>query len=103
MAIDKLRSKSFKKNQNNLTLDFLADVVESRESLDRNTDSIGLEFFLKGIDNSDKRLLELIYFQGFTYKEASEEINMPIGTIKTNMRKCILNLRRRVHQMENVA
>ncbi len=103
MAIDKIRSKNFKKNQKNMTLDFLSEIVESRESLEHNTDYIGMEFFLKGMNDGDKRLLDLIYFQGFTYKEVSEEIKMPIGTVKTKMRKCILNLRRRVHQMENVA
>lgn len=103
MAIDKVRSKNFKKNKQNMALDFLEDVVESRESLERNTDSIGVEYFLKGMNDSDKKLLELIYFQGFTYKEVSEEINMPVGTVKTKMRKCILNLRQRVQQTENLA
>jgi len=103
MAIDKLRSKRFRKNRNNMSLDFLANSVVSKENLERTTDYIGVDFFLKAISNNDKKLIELIYFQGFTYKEVSEKMNMPIGTIKTNMRKCILNLRKRVHRMENVA
>jgi RNA polymerase sigma-70 factor (ECF subfamily) len=38
-------------------------------------------------------VIELLYFKGFTQKEASEELQMPIGTVKTRNRNCIQQLR----------
>ena len=40
-----------------------------------------------------KKVIELLYFKGYTQKEASEELDMPLGTIKTNNRNCISKLR----------
>ena len=102
MAIDRMRSKKSKKNQRNIALDLFTDFIDSGENLDRNTDSIGIEYFLKGMNDDDKKLLELLYFQGFTYRETSKKINMPIGTVKTKMRKCIADLRKRVYRTENL-
>ena len=40
-----------------------------------------------------KSVIELLYFKGFTQKEASEELDIPLGTIKTKNRTCIGELR----------
>jgi RNA polymerase sigma-70 factor (ECF subfamily) len=42
------------------------------------------------------KVIELLYFKGYTQKEASETLDMPIGTIKTRNRNCINELRQLV-------
>ncbi|MBT8267556.1 MAG: sigma-70 family RNA polymerase sigma factor [Bacteroidia bacterium] len=92
-AIDKLRSKSFKNKKQNLQADFFVDILESRSNLNRETDSIGLSGFVKHLAKKCRDLIELLYFKGFTQKEASESLDIPIGTIKTRNRNCIIELR----------
>ena len=41
-----------------------------------------------------RKVIELLYFKGFTQKEASEELEIPLGTIKTHNRNCIMQLRK---------
>ncbi|MDO1501037.1 sigma-70 family RNA polymerase sigma factor [Winogradskyella maritima] len=92
-AIDKTRSKAFKNSKKNLNSDFFVDIIQSNESLDDSTDAIGIKSFVKKLGQKCIAVIELLYFKGFTQKEASEELDMPIGTIKTRNRNCIQQLR----------
>ena len=97
-AIDKTRSKNFKKKKQNLNADFFVDIIETSESLDDSTDAIGIAKFVKKLAEKCKAVIELLYFKGYTQKEASEALDMPIGTIKTRNRNCIQELREMVLQ-----
>ena len=92
-AIDYTRSKKFKQSKQNLNADFFVDILESSSSLDSETNTIGLKEFVTKLGETCKSVIELLYFKGFTQKEASEELNIPLGTIKTRNRSCIGELR----------
>ena len=95
-AIDKTRSKSFKNSGKNLNSDFFVDIIQSHDGLDDSTDAIGIKKFVDKLAKKCIEVIELLYFKGFTQKEASEELDMPIGTIKTRNRNCIKELRESV-------
>jgi len=92
-AIDKTRSKAYKTSKQNLNADFFVDVIVSNENLDRQTDAIGIKAFVNKLAETCKQLIQLLYFKGYTQKEASEALEMPIGTVKTRNRNCISELR----------
>ncbi len=95
-AIDKTRSKAFKNSRQNLNTDYFVDIIETQDSLDNQTDAIGIKKFVTKLADKCKEVIELLYFKGYTQKEASEELDMPIGTIKTRNRQCIQELRNMV-------
>lgn len=95
-AIDKTRSKSFKKGKQNLNADFFVDIIQANDSLDDKTDAIGVKAFVNKLAEKCKQVIELLYFKGYTQSEASEALEMPIGTIKTRNRNCIQELRNMV-------
>lgn len=41
----------------------------------------------------ERKVLELIYFQGFKYTEVAEVLQLPLGTVKTSCRAGIARLR----------
>ena len=92
-AIDKTRSKNFKNSSKNLNSDYFVDILQSNDNLDTQTNAIGLRTFVSRLPEMCRKVIELLYFQGFTQKEASEELGIPLGTIKTNNRNCIMQLR----------
>ncbi|TMM31080.1 sigma-70 family RNA polymerase sigma factor [Polaribacter aestuariivivens] len=92
-AIDYTRSKKFKQSKQNLNSDFFVDILETSQSLDNSTDAIGIKEFVTKLGDKCKKVIELLYFKGFTQKEASEELDMPLGTVKTRNRNCIGELR----------
>ncbi len=92
-AIDKTRSKAYRQSRQNLDADNFVDIITSHDNLDSSTDAIGIKKFVTNLGQKCKDVIELLYFKGFTQKEASEALNMPIGTIKTRNRNCIQQLR----------
>ncbi len=92
-AIDKTRSKNFKKSKQNLDTDFFVDILETSDSLDNKTDAIGISKFVSKLAKKCIEVIELLYFKGYTQNEASEALDMPIGTVKTRNRNCIKELR----------
>lgn len=95
-AIDKTRSKSFKNSSKNLNAEYFVDILPTHESLDDSTNTIGIAKFVTKLAENCKKVIELLYFKGYTQKEASEALDMPIGTIKTRNRNCISELRQMV-------
>jgi RNA polymerase sigma factor (sigma-70 family) len=47
-----------------------------------------------------KVLVELVYFQGYTHEEVSEKLNLPLGTVKSRIRKALQELRH-IFSMQN--
>ena len=92
-AIDKTRSKAFKKSSKNLNSDYFVDIIHSSDNLGSKTDAIGIKKFVDKLADKCIKIIELLYFKGYTQKEASKELDMPIGTIKTRNRNCIQELR----------
>lgn len=92
-AIDKTRSKAFKNSKKNLDAEYFVDILQTSESLDDQTNSIGIKKFVEKLAKKCIEVIELLYFKGYTQQEASEALDMPIGTIKTRNRNCIKELR----------
>ena len=49
------------------------------------------------IDNMDEKyriIIELAYFQGFTQKEIEKELDIPLGTVKSRVKKALEELRK---------
>ncbi len=98
MAIDELRSKSHKNQKQNLNTTTFVDIVTGSDNLDNAMDTIGLESLLKGLKEKCILLIDLLYFKGYTQKEAAEALEKPLGTIKTRLRACISKLRKQLKQ-----
>lgn len=92
-AIDKTRSKAFKNSKKNLDAEYFVDILQTSESLDDQTNSIGIKKFVEKLAKKCIEVIELLYFKGYTQQEASEALDMPIGTVKTRNRNCIKELR----------
>lgn len=92
-AIDKTRSKAFNQQSKNLDAQIFVDILEDQVNLDSQTDTIGIRNFVNKLADTCKKLIELLYFKGYTQKEASENLEIPLGTVKTRNRNCLNNLR----------
>lgn len=93
-AIDKLRSKGFNNSQKNLSSDNFVHLLDDSNKLTSMIDSIGLREFVKKLKPKCIQIIDLLFFKGFTQQEASEELEMPLGTIKTQNRMCMNDLRK---------
>lgn len=92
-AIDKLRSKGFNNSQKNLSSDNFVHLLDDSNKLTNRIDTIGIQEFVKKLKPKCIQLIELLFFQGYTQQEASDELEIPLGTVKTQNRNCINDLR----------
>ena len=96
-AIDELRSRNYKNLKKNLSADYFVGILERAETAPEETiDTKGLKKLVKGLKEKCIELLELLYFKGCTQKDASEQLNIPLGTVKTRNRNCISQLRENI-------
>ena len=92
-AIDYTRSKFSKKSLKNISVDKFANKFMSSTDSDATTNTIGLDKIVGNLEPKVRNILNLLYFEGFTQKEISEEYNIPLGTIKTRKRNGLSQLK----------
>ncbi|WP_299434856.1 sigma-70 family RNA polymerase sigma factor [uncultured Maribacter sp.] len=93
-AIDVMRSKNYKNQKKNLPADYFVSILESKlEDEETDVNTKGLHSLVSKLKEKCIQVIELLYFKGYTQKEVSEELDIPIGTVKTRNRSCISQLR----------
>lgn len=92
-AIDKVRSKSYKQGKKNLSADYFVGILERPEEESVSIDIKALHRLVKSLKAKCIEIIEMLYFRGMTQKDAAEELEIPIGTVKTRNRSCISQMR----------
>ncbi|RXR18396.1 sigma-70 family RNA polymerase sigma factor [Flavobacterium amnicola] len=92
-SIDKMRSKNFNNSKKNLSSENFVHLFEDNNKFINKIDAIGIQEFIKKLKPKCIALIDLLFFKGYTQQEASEELEIPLGTVKTNNRNCINDLR----------
>ena len=92
-SIDKLRSKNFNNSQKNLSSDNFVHLFEDSNKVVNKIDAIGIQEFVKKLKPKCIQIIDLLFFKGYTQQEASDELEIPLGTVKTHNRNCINDLR----------
>ena len=94
LAIDKLRSKDFRNANKNQDIENNVDFIDSQKKITFNSDTLGLKEMVVSLKPEFTDVLEMVYFKGYTHVEAAEELNLPLGTVKTRIRMAIMELRK---------
>ncbi len=92
-AIDKIRSKDFRNNSNIQSIDKSVYEVNNNWQTTIEVDHIGLKETLTKLKDTHRVVLDLVYYKGYTHEEAAEELQLPLGTVKTRIRSAIMQLR----------
>ncbi len=93
-AINTTRSKNFKAQQKNDSIDNYVSYTENLEGAALNINKIGLRQQVHQLREDYKNVLELSYFNGYTHEEISKILNIPEGTVKTRLRNALIELRK---------
>ena len=92
-AIDKIRSKNYRDSMKNQPLPTDVDKAVGGAITHPNFEDVGLKKVLTKLNEDQRKLIDLSYFQGFTHEEISKALNIPLGTVKTRIRSALMNLR----------
>lgn len=70
-----------------------ADLGEEQVDASRVTDRLVLTEALAGLSSERRRVVELAFFGDLTHSEISEQLGMPLGTVKSHVRRGLETLR----------
>lgn len=100
-AIDRLRSKKYKDTKKSDSLDDnVYDNVAFSEEM--HPQDVGLQKVIGQLDEKYRLLIDLLYLQGYTQQEASKELDIPLGTVKSRSRIALRELRAILSKTDNI-
>ncbi|WP_290701201.1 sigma-70 family RNA polymerase sigma factor [Lacinutrix sp.] len=82
-AIDKVRSLN---NKNNKEIQIEDSNVYKLTTKSLNQDTLDIQKHLSSLEIKYQVVLNALFFEGMTQQEASEELNIPLGTIKSRLK-----------------
>ena len=92
-SIDTLRSKRYRNSRRNINIDDFQPSVDRGNRIIYNPDTVLIRELVDELRPEYTILLDLVYFKGYTHVEVADELNIPLGTVKTRIRMAILELR----------
>lgn len=90
-AIDKLRIVGKKQDQEIQITEYN---VSNKEGLSFNPDHLDLRKQLGNLDVKYQEVINALFFEGMTQQEASDELGIPLGTVKTRYKIAMRELRK---------
>lgn len=97
-AIDVKRLKSFENERNIISISDQNHEIGYQQT----TNSVDLEALTKKMPEKYKILLDKMFLSGYTQQEISEELNIPLGTVKTRLREALNILRENLKNEKNL-
>lgn len=93
-CIDTLRNKCYKQYMRITNdLDGICNHVSANATSTVKYDIIGIRERLKQLNHNQRNILDLIYFNGYSQAEISQETGVPLGTVKTRTRAGLIKLK----------
>lgn len=97
-AIDKLRSKKVRPEIQSIDL----NVYFNHNPSFTNVNKIGVKDIVNNLNPDYKKIIDAIYFCGYTHEETSKVLDIPLGTVKTRARAALKELRKYFNLLINL-
>lgn len=94
LSIDKLRSKDFRNHSKNQDIENTVNFIDEQRNTSLNPETFGVRELIEKLKPEQKLILDLVYYKGYTHVEVAEELDIPLGTVKTRLRMAIITLRK---------
>ncbi|MBK9736300.1 MAG: RNA polymerase sigma factor [Saprospiraceae bacterium] len=88
-AIDRSRLKSFNMDSKTSSI----DISESEIGIEAKYSGIDVSALIKNLPEKYSILIDKMFLEGCTQQEIADELEMPLGTVKTRLREAIKILR----------
>jgi|TARA_B100000959_G_scaffold36032_1_gene34630 RNA polymerase sigma-70 factor (ECF subfamily) len=91
--IDNLRKNNKHKVLKSIEDSLSDDVFSQKSNLEENAEISLVIRALKKLDIQDQELLSLSIYQGYSHLEIAKLLNLPLGTVKTKIRRNLMKIR----------
>lgn len=90
-AIDTIRSKHYKQSLKLISLEHAPQRIEYSTKI--KVDNLDIKDIVGKLDKKYSEIIHLVYFKGYTHAEASKKLQIPLGTVKSRVRKAFSDLK----------
>ena len=97
-CIDHLRSKQYKTDVQTSAIPEDVESFPIMFSETNNTENKDLHKLSQTLDEKYRRIIDMLYFMGYSQKEVARELDIPLGTVKTRSRKALIQLREMIQK-----
>ncbi len=102
-AIDKTRSIHYRNSGKVQSIDHFVNNASAVFSHEMNVSHIGIRKKTEILEEKYRTIIDLVYFNGYTQKEVSEELGLPLGTVKSRVKIALRELRRALSDNTDVS
>jgi len=102
-AIDKTRSIHYRKSGKVQPIDHFVNNTGKVFSHEMNVCHIGIRKKIEILEEKYRTIIDLIYFNGYTQKEVSEKLGLPLGTVKSRIKIALRELRKALSDKPSVS
>ncbi|WP_345049429.1 RNA polymerase sigma factor [Hymenobacter glaciei] len=89
LSIDKIRSRQHRVGSKTTGIDDSLTAQRQAAPTSFRPEHIGLKEITQKLIPEQRLIIDMLYFEGFTQSEVAEELNIPLGTVKTRARTAI--------------
>ena len=93
-ALDMLRAAKSRRETGDERLEEATHDQTPEQELYEQRDRVRIDRCMDGLEGSQRQAIELAYFRGLTHMEVCEQMETPLGTIKTWIRRGLERLKR---------
>lgn len=93
-ALDTFRSGKYQRSTKTETLEPTVYNNDRLFSENPNIKDAGLQKIVNNLDAKYRKVIDYVYFQGYSHSEAAKELDIPLGTLKSRVRIAIQMLRK---------
>ena len=93
LSINYLNSKEYKQLAKIQKDDNLVSLSNGNDSSIQ-VDTIDIKGSVEHLDSKYQEVIDYIYFRGYTHQELSDELDMPLGTVKSRLKIALRELRK---------
>ena len=72
------------------------DVFKQKSNLEENAELSLAVGVLETLEKKDQELLSLSIYQGYSHVEIAKLLNLPLGTVKTRIRRNLMKIRKKL-------
>jgi len=91
--IDRLRKKGRKPGISDIDDAPESALGEGEESLPHHAELDNIEAAFSGLSEQHQQILQLSIQEGYSHSEIAEQLSMPLGTVKTKVRRGLIHVR----------
>jgi RNA polymerase sigma-70 factor (ECF subfamily) len=84
-----------KRRRDSRNLEAVRAVTDHGPAIDRNLDEVLLTYELDALGDPRRTIMAMAFVGGRTHEQISEQLNMPLGTVKSHIRRSLVTLRDR--------